>query len=80
MGRKVDNTFITTEAQNFHDANPKLRRNLFDILKDSDKAFERLGKFVKRTGDKFIFPYIGDTAELPLNKGKFPLVYKSPIT
>lgn len=80
MGRKVDKTFITTEAQNFHDANPKLRRNLFDVLKDSDKAFERLGKFVKKTGDKFIFPYIGDTAKLPLlNKGKFPLVYKSPI-
>ena len=78
-GREINESFISIEAQNFHDANPKLRRNLFDILKDNSKAFERLGIFVKKTGDKFIFPYIGDTAELRLNKGKFPLVYKSPI-
>lgn len=78
-GRKIDDNFIYNEAKNFHDANPELRRNIFEVLKDSGNAYKRLCAFIKAQGNDFLFRFIGEEERLPFTKGNTPIVYKSPL-
>ena len=78
-GRKIDDNFIYNEAKNFHDANPELRRNIFEVLKDSGNAYKRLYTFIKAQGNDFLFRFIGEEETLTFTKGKTPIVYKSPL-
>ena len=78
-GRKIDNNFIYNEAKNFHDANPELRRNIFEVLKDSGNAYKRLCTFIKAQGNDFLFRFIGEEERLSFTKGNTPIVYKSPL-
>lgn len=78
-GRKIDDNFIYNEAKNFHDANPELRRNIFELLQDSDNAYKRLYTFIKTQGNDFLFRFIGEEETLTFTKGKTPIVYKSPL-
>lgn len=78
-GRKIDDNFIYNEAKNFHDANPELRRNIFEVLKDSGNAYKRLYTFIKAQGNDFLFRFIGQEERLLFTKGNTPIVYKSPL-
>lgn len=83
-GRQIDDEFITTEVKNFHDANPQLRRIMFDILKDSSKAYERLKNFCEKynqNNSRYLFDFFEEGIKVGYDdkKDKLPIVYKSPL-
>ncbi len=78
--KDINDSFIETEAKNFHEANTKLRRNVFPQLKDNSNAFTKYSNFVKKknAAKNYLFSYSEDNSSISIKKENV-VVAHSPL-